>query len=47
MKSVTAHFEFGGAFWGLVSLLIVAALAVYFRDELRVFVERIRQGQEG
>jgi hypothetical protein len=46
MKAVTAHFELSGAFWILVSLLIVAGLSLYFRDEVKTILRRLEQSAE-
>ena len=46
MKGVTAHFEFGNMFWVLVCLVVAGGLGFYFRDELKVFVERLRQEEQ-
>ncbi len=46
MKSVTAHFEFSGPFWLLVSLVIAGGFAVYFREELKSLFERLEQNSQ-
>jgi len=43
MGNVTAHFEFSGTFWTVVGLLLVAGVVFYWREELKVVVEKLRQ----
>ena len=43
MRVVTAHFEFSGAFWVLLVLLVLGGFAIAYRKQLASLFDRLEQ----